>query len=100
MCSWCCKKACDVGEYLNYENCRCRKKLVDKLVDECTETVEEVKLARITLAENENNYKCSSCTVNIVLFWIYFTINVVGIGAYFIYFRGYLKNMFTRETTI
>ena len=77
-----------------------QKKLVDKLVDECTETVEEVKLARITLAENENNYKCSSCTVNIVLFWIYFTINVVGIGAYFIYFRGYLKNMFTRETTI
>ena len=30
------------------------KKLVDKLVDECTETVEEVKLARITYAENEN----------------------------------------------
>ena len=32
------------------------KKLVDKLVDECTETVEEVKLARIILAENENSY--------------------------------------------
>ena len=30
-----------------------QKKLVDKLVDECTETVEEVKLAKITLAENE-----------------------------------------------
>ena len=48
-------KACDVGEYLDYENCKCRKKLVDKLVDECTETVEEVKLAKITLAENENS---------------------------------------------
>ena len=44
-----CDKACDVGEYLNYENCKCRKKLVDKLVEECTETVEEVKLAKITL---------------------------------------------------
>ena len=32
------------------------KKLVDKLVDECTETVEEVKLAKITLAEDENSY--------------------------------------------
>ena len=93
-------KACDLGEYLDYEDCRCRKKLVDKLVDECTEAVEEVKLARITLAENENSYKCSSCTVYTVLFWIFFTINVGGIGAYFVYFHGYLKKMFTRETTI
>ena len=53
-------KSCDVGEYLHYENCSCRKKLVDKLVDECAETVEEVKLAKITLAENKNSYKCSS----------------------------------------
>ena len=87
-------KACDVGKYLDYEQ------LVDKLVDECTETVEEVRLAKITLAENENSYKCSSCTVYIVLFWIFFTINVGGIGAYFVYFHGYLKKMFTRETTI
>ena len=29
-------KSCDFGQYLEYENCRCRKKLVDKLVEECT----------------------------------------------------------------
>ena len=46
---------------------------VDKLVDECTETVEEVPLAKITLAENENSSKCSSCTVYTALFWIFFT---------------------------
>ena len=95
-----CDKACDVGEYLDYENCKCRKKLVDKLVEECTETVAEVKIAKITLAKNENRYKCSFCTVYTVLFWIFFTINVGGISAYFIYFHGYLKKMFTRETTI
>ena len=88
-----CDKSCDVGEYLDYKNCKCRKKIVDKLVEECTETVEEVKLAKITLAENENSYKCSSCTVYIVLFWIFFTINVGGIGAYFVYFHWYLKKM-------
>ena len=27
-------KSCDVGEYLDYENCKCRKRLVDKLVDQ------------------------------------------------------------------
>ena len=44
-----CDKACDVSEYLDYENCKCRKKLVDKLVDECAETVAEVTLAKIIL---------------------------------------------------
>ena len=63
-----CDKACNVGEYLDQENCKCRKILVEKWVDEI---VEEVKLAKITLAENENKYKCSSCTVYTVLFWIF-----------------------------
>ena len=27
-----CEKSCDVGEYL--ENCKCRKRLIDKLVEE------------------------------------------------------------------
>ena len=77
-----------------------QKKIVDKLVDECTETVEEVKLAKTALAENENSYKCSSCAVYTVLFWIFFTINVGGTGTYLAYFHEYLKKMFTRETTI
>ena len=59
-----------------------------------------MKLAKTTLAENKNSYKCSSCTVYIALFRIYFTINDGGIDAYIIYFPGYLKKMFTREATI
>ena len=91
-----CDKSCDVG----YKNCKCRKKLVDKLVEECGENVDEAKLTEIALAENENSYKCSFCAVYIVLFWIFYTINVGGISAYFIYFHERLKKMFTRETTI
>ena len=49
-------KSCDVEEYLDNENCKCRKKLVDKLVEECTENIDEVKIAKITLAEHENKY--------------------------------------------
>ena len=63
-----CDKSCDVGEYLDYENCKRRKKLVDKLVEKCTETVEEVKLAKIALAEDENKHKCSFCTPYICYF--------------------------------
>ena len=47
-----CDKSCDISEYLDYENCKCRKRLIDKLVDECTKTVEDVKPAIVTLAEN------------------------------------------------
>ena len=68
-----------------------QKKLVAPLIEECTETVEELKLAKITLAENENSYKCSSCTVCSVLFWVFFTINVGWIGAYYVYSQWYLK---------
>ena len=63
-----CDKSCDIGEYLDYENCKCRKKIVDKLIEKCTENVEELKLAKITLAENENKYKCSSCTLYMCYF--------------------------------
>ena len=35
-------KSCDVGEYLDSKNCKCWKKLVDKLVEEC-KNVEKLK---------------------------------------------------------
>ena len=89
-----CDKACDVDEYLDYENCKCRKKLVHKLVDECTETVEEVKLAKITFAENESANKYSSCAVYTVLMIVVFTI-FTGITTYFVYYNCFLlKIMF------
>ena len=85
-----CDKSCDIGEYLDYENCKCRKKLVYKLIEECTENVEEVKLTKITSAEDESKHKCSSYTLYIVLFSIIYTINV-GIGTYFVYFHWSFK---------
>ena len=73
-----------VGERLDYENCKCRKKLVNKLVEESTENIEQVKLAKITSAEDGNKHKnkCSSCTLYIPLFSIIFTINI-AIVTYF-----------------
>ena len=62
----------------------------DKLIEECTESIEETELV-----ENQNKHenKCSSCTVCIVLFWISFIFFVIntGIGIYFTYFYWYLK---------
>ena len=71
-----CDKSCDVGKYLDYKNCKYRKILVDKLVEECTENIDEVKIA------SENEHKCSSCMLDFVLFSIILTMNV-GIVSYF-----------------
>ena len=46
-----CDKSCDIGQYLDYENCKYKKRLVDKLVEKCTETIKEVKLAKVTSME-------------------------------------------------
>ena len=81
-----CDKSCDIGEYLDYSNCKCRKKLVDKLVEECTENIEEVKIT----SKNEYENKCNSCIVYIVLFSIFFIISI-GIGIYYLYSQWYLK---------
>ena len=63
-----------------------KKRLIDKLVDEYTQTIdEEVKI----LDKNKN--KCSSCVLHIVLFSGFFTVNV-GIAAYFVYYKYVNRN--------
>ena len=78
-----CDKSCDVGLYLDYENCKCRKRLIDKLVEEFTENIDEVKIAGMALFEHENKCVCSY-TICVVLAVIVLTISV-GIDAYFAY---------------
>ena len=51
-----CYKTCDFSEYFDYKNCKCKKRLVDKLVErssaeECTGNIEETRLVKITLSK-------------------------------------------------
>ena len=82
-----CDKSCDIGEYLDFKNCQCRKRIIDKLVDECSEKIyENEALDKLPLnAILLNVYKkvCSSCMAYIILFVVFF----------FIYFYWYLKKM-------
>ena len=52
-------KSCDVGEYLDYKNWRCRKRLVDKLVEECIENIDEKELRQYKMIYNSalNDYE-------------------------------------------
>ena len=88
-----CDKSCDIGEYMDYENCTCRKKLVNKLVEECTEIIDEVKIAGMALFEHENECVCSY-TVCVVLAAITLTINI-GLGGYFTY--NYINHWYLKK---
>ena len=39
-CECACDKSCDIREYLDYKNCKCRKKIIDKLIEECSENID------------------------------------------------------------
>ena len=87
-----CDKSCDIGEHLDYKNGNCRKKIIDKLVEECSENIDgNEMLHNETLnAIPLNVYKkaCNSCIVHIVLFAI-FLIRNICICCIFIYFHWY-----------
>ena len=36
-----CDKSCDIGKYLDYKNCKCRKQIVDSLVEEFSKIIDE-----------------------------------------------------------
>ena len=44
-----CDKSCNIGEYSAYSNCKCMEKLFDKLIEECTENIDETKLVKKNL---------------------------------------------------
>ena len=54
-------KSRDFGEYLDYENCKCRKRLVDKLIEECDENIEETSLGKII--QQSANIILAYCTL-------------------------------------
>ena len=72
-----CDESFDFREYSDHDNCKCREKVSDKLDEERSENIEKLKIA-------EEKNKCNSCILYIVLFSIFFAINI-GIGAYFVY---------------
>ena len=82
-----CDKSGDIGQYLNYKSCVRKNRLIDKLVEECTNIIDGDTIYSETLTVTSSN-DCASCTPCIVLFTIFLSINVIISGA-FIYFHWY-----------
>ena len=62
----------DVGEYLDYKNCKCRRKIVGEVVEECSENIDENEMIyNETLNVSLSDYKCNSCTPYMALFVVF-----------------------------
>ena len=90
-----CDKSCDIGEYLDYKNCKCRKKITDKLTGECSKNINgNEMLYNETLdiiSSRDNNKTSDSCIVYIVLVSVFLIINISM--AIYVYLFLYLKKI-------
>ena len=59
--------------YLDYEKCKCRKTLIDKLVGKCSEDINENEMI-YNMTLNDHEEVCSSSTIYIALLVIAFLI--------------------------
>ena len=88
-----CDKLCGIKEYLDYENCKCSKRIVDKLVEgnsieECSENIDENEMTLNAIPLNDYGNVCNSCTIYIVLFGIFLIISTI-ISSAFVDFHWY-----------
>ena len=95
-------ESCDMGQYLDYKNCKWRRKIVGELVEECSKNIDENELIyNGTLnAIPLNVYKkvCGYCTLYIVLFVVFLVTSTV-ISSVFIHFYWYSKKILQMPIT-
>ena len=119
-CKYECDKSCNTSQYLDYLDCKCKKKIIDLIVEKCTEydktkivnkTVtgndSKRELIIATVTENDNQTKIvnktvkNSCKVYIVLTIVSIVISTVY-TIYFVYYNWFLiknKDIFTKYNT-
>ena len=79
-------KSCDVGEYLDYVNCKCRERLIDRIVGKYDEDIDEYDYGRV----------CKSFTLYGVLS-IIVLMKIMSISdVSFYYYWNTIKNCFNK----
>ena len=79
-CSCECDRYCETGQYLDYKNCVCRKKIIDDLIEQCTSTV-DMDIKNNTLSKKSDE---SSSNIYIVLFIVFLVLFILFLVDLFI----------------
>ena len=117
-----CDKSCNTSQYLDYLDCKCKKKIIDPIVGKCIEydddqtkivnktvskTDNKTKLIITTVTKNDSKTKIvnktveNSCKVYIMLTIVSIVISTVY-TIYFAYYKWFLiknKYFFTKYNT-
>ena len=99
---------CNTSQYLDYLDCKCKKKIIDLIVEECTEYDDnKTKLVTKTVTKTDNQTKIvnktvkNSCKVYTVLTIASIVISTVY-TIYFVYYNWFLiknKDFFAKYNT-
>ena len=73
-------KYCEIGQYLNHENCVYRKKVTNHLIEQCNSTV-DIEIKNNTLSE-KNNSNDNTYLILFIVFLELFVVFLIG----FIYY--------------
>ena len=89
-CSCECDKYCEVGQYLDYRECVCRKKLIDDLIEQCT-TVVDMEINKgtdlVNISSDNVNSLSNSSNIYLFLFVTVLVIALLSAAGVFYYFR-------------
>ena len=88
ICECECDKSCGIGEYIDYKSCTCKKSIIDKLVEECTNTIEE--------NNNDILTNPSDNAVYFSLFIVFLVLFLISI-VFLIYFYCYKRKNIVRS---
>ena len=76
-----CDRYCETGQYLDYKNCVCRKKIIDNLIEQCTSIV-DIKNSTLSKKSDE-----SSSNIYFILFIIFLVLFILFLVVSISYWR-------------
>ena len=69
-CSCECDRYCETGQYLDYKNCVCRKKIIDDLIEQCTSIVDMYIKKKILYQKRMMNHLLNDESIIFILFYL------------------------------
>ena len=82
-CSCECDRYCKTGQYLDYNNCVCRKKIIDDLIEQCTRIV-DIDIKNKTLSKKSDE---SSSNIYFVLFIVFLVLFILFLMVFIYYWH-------------
>ena len=71
-----CDRYCEAGQYLDYKNCVCRKKIIDDLIEQCTSIV-NIDITNSTLSKKSDESSSNIYFVLLIVFLVLFMLFLV-----------------------